>query len=138
MFDFNKATVRAESAGKIEQAATILNGAKDATFLVTGHTDAKGAEAYNLKLSRQRAAAVVAALEAKGVSASQLKSVGVGERDAKVSEKASDAERQADRKVVVEAVNGAAWEALQKSDLPVVEKKVVKKSTKKKSTKKRK
>ena len=138
LFDFNKATVRAESAGKIEQAATILNGAKDATFLVTGHTDAKGAEAYNLKLSRQRAAAVVAALEAKGVSASQLKSVGVGERDAKVSEKASDAERQADRKVVVEAVNGAAWDALQKSDLPVVEKKVVKKSTKKKSTKKRK
>ena len=134
LFDFNKATVRAESAGKIEQAATILNSAKDATFLVTGYTDAKGAEAYNLKLSRQRAAAVVAALEAKGVSTTQLKSVGVGERDAKVSEKASDAERQADRKVVVEAVNGAAWDALQKSDLPVVEKKVVKK----KATKKRK
>ncbi|GGG42799.1 OmpA family protein [Epilithonimonas arachidiradicis] len=139
LFDFNKATLRPESAGKINQAAEILKGAKDATFLVTGHTDAKGAEAYNLKLSRQRAASVVAALEAQGVSASQLKSVGVGERDAKVSEKASDAERQADRKVVVEAVNGAAWEALQKSDLPVVEKKVVKKApAKKKATKKRK
>ncbi|MNY34268.1 Photosystem I chlorophyll a apoprotein A2 [compost metagenome] len=106
--------------------------------MVTGHTDAKGAEAYNLKLSRQRAAAVVAALEAKGVSAGQLKSVGVGERDAKVSEKASDAERQADRRVVVEAVNGAAWEALQKSDLPVVEKKTVKKApAKKRATKKK-
>ncbi|UQB68200.1 OmpA family protein [Epilithonimonas zeae] len=139
LFDFNKATLRPESAGKINQAAEILKGAKDATFLVTGHTDAKGAEAYNLKLSRQRAASVVAALEAQGVSASQLKSVGVGERDAKVSEKASDAERQADRKVVVEAVNGAAWDALQKSDLPVVEKKVVKKApAKKKATKKRK
>ncbi|TDX84325.1 OmpA family protein [Epilithonimonas xixisoli] len=139
LFDFNKATLRPESAGKIEQAASILNGAKDATFLVTGHTDAKGAEAYNLKLSRQRAASVVAALEAKGVNPSQLKSIGVGERDAKVSEKATDAERQADRRVVVEAVNGAAWEALQKSDLPVVEKKVVKKApAKKKATKKRK
>ena len=134
LFDFNKATLRAESNGKIEQAASILNGAKDATFLVTGYTDAKGAEAYNLKLSRQRAASVVSALEAKGVNPNQLKSVGVGERDAKVSEKASDAERQADRKVVVEAVNGAAWDALQKSDLPVVVKKVVKK----KATKKRK
>ena len=134
LFDFNKATVRAESNGKIEQAASILNGAKDATFLVTGYTDAKGAAAYNLKLSRQRAAAVVAALEAKGVSKTQLKSVGVGARDAKVPATASDAERQADRKVVVEAVNGAAWDALQKSDLPVVEKKTVKK----KATKKRK
>ena len=137
MFDFNKATLRAESNGKLDQAAEILRGAKDATFLVTGHTDAKGSEAYNLKLSRERAASVVKALESRGVNPSQLKSVGVGERDAKVSEKASDAERQADRKVVVEAVNGAAWDALQKSDLPVVQKKVVKKSTKK-STKKRK
>jgi len=137
LFDFNKATLRPESNGKLDQASEILKGAKDATFLVTGHTDAKGSDAYNLKLSRERAASVVKALESRGVSASQLKSVGVGERDAKVSEKASDAERQADRKVVVEAVNGAAWDALQKSDLPVVEKKVVKKSTKK-STKKRK
>lgn len=138
LFDFNKATLRPESAGKINQAAEILKGAKDATFLVTGHTDAKGSEAYNLKLSRERAASVVKALEAQGVNANQLKSVGVGKRDAKVPATASDAERQADRKVVVEAVNGAAWDALQKSDLPVVEKKVVKKAPAKKSTKKRK
>ena len=92
-----------------------------------------------MKLSRQRAAAVVAALEAKGVSSTQLKSVGVGARDAKVPATATDAERQADRKVVVEAVNGAAWDALQKSDLPVVEKKTVKKApAKKRATKKRK
>ncbi|MCG2792715.1 MAG: OmpA family protein [Weeksellaceae bacterium] len=134
LFDFNKSTLRPESADKISQAASILKGSTDGTFLVTGYTDAKGAEAYNLKLSRQRAASVVAALEAQGVNPMQLKSTGVGERDAKVSEKASDAERQADRKVVVEAVNGAAWDALQKSDLPVVEKKVVKK----KATKRRK
>ena len=139
LFDFNKATLRPESAAKIDQAATLLKGSTDGTFLVTGHTDAKGADAYNLKLSRQRAASVVAALEAKGVNPGQLKSAGVGERDAKVSEKASDAERQADRKVVVEAINGAAWEALQKSDLPIVEKKTVKKApAKKKATKKRK
>ncbi|WP_379966645.1 OmpA family protein [Epilithonimonas sp. UC225_85] len=132
LFDFNKATLRPESAGKLDQAASILKGASDANFLVTGYTDAKGSDVYNLKLSRQRAASVVSALETRGVNPNQLKSVGVGERDAKVSEKASDAERQADRKVVVEAVNGAAWDALQKSDLPVVEKKVVKKAPAKK------
>ncbi|RRQ47319.1 OmpA family protein [Chryseobacterium sp. SC28] len=129
LFDFNKATLRPESAGAIAQAASILKGSTDGQFLVTGHTDAKGSAEYNLKLSRQRAAAVVAALEAQGVDPNKLKSTGVGERDAKVPETASDAERQADRKVVVEAVNRAAWESLQKSDLPVVEKKVVKKRT---------
>ncbi len=138
LFDFGKATLRAESNGKLDQASTVLKQNSNATFLITGHTDAKGAAAYNLKLSRERAASVVKALEERGVSANQLKSVGVGSRDAKVSAKATDAERQDDRKVVVEAVNGAAWEALQKSDLPVVEKKTVVKKAVKKSTKKKK
>lgn len=125
LFNFNKATIRPESNGKLDQAATIIKQSNDGTFLVTGHTDAKGAAAYNLKLSRERAAAVVAALEARGVSGTQLKSTGVGSRDAQVPAKASDAERMVDRKVVVEAVNGAAWDALKKSDLEVVEKKTV-------------
>ncbi|WP_370897346.1 OmpA family protein [Chryseobacterium gossypii] len=140
LFDFNKATIRPESSGKLDQAAEIIKQSNDGTFLVTGHTDKKGSDAYNLKLSRQRAAAVVAALESRGVNGSQLKSVGVGERDATVSEKASDAERMVDRKVVVEAVNGAAWDALKKSDLEVVEKKttVKKAPAKKKVVRKRK
>ena len=131
-FDFNKATIKATSSAKLDQAASIIKESSNGTFLITGSTDKKGSEAYNLKLSRQRAAAVVAALEARGVNANQLKSVGIGERDAKVAETASNAEREADRKVVVEAVNGAAWDALQKSDLPVVKKKTVTKKAKKK------
>lgn len=130
-FDFNKATIKATSSAKLDQAASIIKESSNGTFLITGSTDKKGSEAYNLKLSRQRAAAVVAALEARGVNANQLKSVGIGERDAKVAETASNAEREADRKVVVEAVNGAAWDALQKSDLPVVKKKTVTKKSKK-------
>ena len=135
LFNFNKATVRPESAPKLDQAAEIIKASNGGTFLITGHTDKKGNDAYNLKLSRERAASVVRELEKRGVSDAQLKSTGVGERDAVVSETASDAERLQDRKVVVEAVNGAAWDALQKSDLPVVKKKVVRKTT---TTKRRK
>lgn len=127
IFDFNKASISSASNQKLDQAAEIIKSAQDGTFLVTGHTDKKGNDAYNLKLSRERAAAVVKALEARGVSESQLKSVGVGERDATVPESASDAERAKDRKVVVEAVNASAWQALKKSDLPVVKKKTVSK-----------
>ncbi|MBP2618533.1 OmpA family protein [Chryseobacterium jejuense] len=125
LFNFNKATIRPESNGKLDEAAKIIKESNDGTFLVTGHTDAKGAAAYNLKLSRERAAAVVGALEARGVNGNQLKSTGVGSRDAQVSAKASDADRMIDRKVVVEAINGAAWDALKKSDLDVVVKKTV-------------
>lgn len=126
-FDFGKSTLSAVSNTKLDQAAKVIKESNGGQFLVVGHTDKKGSDAINLKLSRERAAAVVKALEERGVASSQLKSTGVGSRDAQVPVTASNAEREADRKVVVEAINGAAWEALQKSDLNIVEKKVVKK-----------
>lgn len=127
LFNFNKSTIRPESAEKIAQAAEIIKSSNGGTFLVEGHTDKKGSEAYNLKLSRERAAAVVGSLESKGVDGAQLKSRGVGEQDATVAETASDADRMVDRKVVVRAIDKEAWEAMNKSDLPVVKKKTVKK-----------
>ncbi|RZJ49505.1 MAG: OmpA family protein, partial [Chryseobacterium sp.] len=136
LFDFNKATIKAESTPALDRASNIIK--KDGgNYLLEGRTDAKGAEAYNLKLSRERAAAVVAALDARGVDANALKSVGVGEAKATVSEKASDAERQVDRKVVVTAVEDAAeWNAIKKRDYEDAP--VKKAPAKKKATKKRK
>ncbi len=127
LFDFDKATIRPESNSKLDQAAEIVKSSNGGKFIVEGQTDKKGSEAYNLALSRRRAAAVVGALEARGVNDIQLKSIGVGEQKAQVPENASNEERMADRKVVVIAADADAWEAMQKSDLPVVKKKVVKK-----------
>ena len=127
LFDFDKATIRPESNAKLDQAAEIVKSSNGGKFIVEGQTDKKGSEAYNLALSRRRAAAVVGALEARGVNDNQLKSIGVGEQKAQVPENASNEERMADRKVVVIAADADAWEAMQKSDLPVVKKKVVKK-----------
>ena len=122
-FNFDRATIRPESNERLDQAAEIIKTSNGGTFLLTGETDKKGPEAYNLKLSRERAAAVVNALEARGVSGNQLKSKGVGEANATVAENASNDERMADRKVVVTAVDKDAFDAMEKSDLPVVKKK---------------
>ena len=127
LFDFNKATIRPESNSKLDQAAEIIKSSNGGKFIVEGQTDKKGSEAYNLTLSRKRAAAVVGALEARGVNQNQLKSIGVGEQKAEVPETASNEERMKDRKVVIIAADADAWEAMQKSDLPVVKNKVVKK-----------
>lgn len=132
LFDFNKATIQAGSTYKLDKAAEIIKSAPAENFIVVGSTDAKGSTAYNLNLSRQRAAAVVKALEARGVNPAQLKSIGIGSQEATVPATASDAERQVDRKVIVRAISGAEWETYKKSDLPSTPvKKAVKKTTKK-------
>ncbi|AYN00375.1 OmpA family protein [Chryseobacterium sp. 3008163] len=137
LFDFNKATIRPESSAKLNTAAEIIKDAEETNFLVVGSTDAKGSVAYNLNLSRQRAAAVVAALEARGINPNTLKSIGIGSQEATVPAKASDAERMVDRKVVVRAISGSEWETYKKNDMEVA-KPVVKKATKKAPAKKKK
>lgn len=139
-FDFNKATIKAESTPALDRAAKLIQQ-DGGYYLLEGQTDAKGSEAYNLKLSRERAAAVVAALDARGVDANALKSVGVGKAKATVPATASDAERQVDRKVVVRAIEDMnEWNAMKKKDYEdaPVKKAPAKKTTKKKVVKKKK
>lgn len=126
-FDFNRATINAQSNAKLDEAAKVIKASNGATFVIVGHTDIKGNENYNLKLSKERAAAVVKALEERGVSVNQLKSTGVGSKDAKYPATATNAEREADRKVVVEHKAGAEFDALPKSDVQKPVKKVSKK-----------
>lgn len=134
LFDFNKATIQSSSLSKVDAAANIIKDSKVENFLVTGYTDAKGNPNYNLKLSRERAASVVKALEARGVNGSNLKSVGVGAKEATVPATASNEARQVDRKVEVRAISGdTEWATYKKDDVTVTKpvKKGVKKSSKK-------
>lgn len=115
LFNFDKATLRPESAPKLDQAARIIRES-NGRFIVVGHTDKKGNDSYNLRLSRERAAAVVRGLENRGVSNDVLKSRGVGEADAVVPESASDAERMSDRRVEVRPADATTWDSMYKSD----------------------
>ena len=118
-FDFDRATIKAESNPRLDAAANIIK-ADGGNYLLEGQTDKKGPEAYNLDLSRRRAAAVVSALDVRGVDPTSLKSIGVGEAKAVVPENASNEERLQDRKVVVRAIEDAAeWATYTKSDVAV-------------------
>ncbi len=122
-FDFDKATIKAESGERLDAAATIIK-TDGGNYLLEGQTDKKGAASYNLNLSRKRAASVVSALDARGVDATSLKSIGVGEEKAVVPENASNTERQQDRKVVVKAIEDATeWATYKKSDVSTSKKK---------------
>jgi outer membrane protein OmpA-like peptidoglycan-associated protein len=58
LFDFDKALIRATAEPALNQAAEVLRERARGTVTIEGHTDGKGAPAYNQKLSERRAAAV--------------------------------------------------------------------------------
>jgi outer membrane protein OmpA-like peptidoglycan-associated protein len=55
-----------------------MNKIPEANLEVQGHTDNKGSEKKNLKLSETRAKAVVKYLNKKGIDSSRLRAVGYG------------------------------------------------------------
>ncbi len=88
-FGFNEAFVREEEIFDLDRIARMIERVvaahPDEIFMIEGHTDAVGSDAYNLKLSRQRAQAVKAALNRYYVIAPEnLATVGLGERYLKI------------------------------------------------------
>lgn len=98
LFDYNKASIRAESYATLDNVANIMKEYTNTTFLIEGHTDDRGRDAYNLNLSDQRAASVRNYLTGKGISADRLKSKGFGEARPIASNKTA-AGRQENRRV---------------------------------------
>jgi len=78
-FDVNKATIKPESMGTLNAIVKLMNDKQDLKFEVGGHTDSDGEDAYNMKLSQQRADAVKTQLTKMGVDASRLTAKGYGE-----------------------------------------------------------
>jgi len=58
LFDFDKATIRPDGALALRQLAVVLRGKKNDAVSIEGHTDSIGSNAYNMRLSLQRATAV--------------------------------------------------------------------------------
>ena len=108
-FDFDKAVLTEESQPVLDEVAKIIREFGDCRFLVSGHTDARGTDAYNDRLSEARAKAVYEALLARGVPESMLCFRGFGKRSAIVPAAADDILRRGDRKVVIERIT---WEPL--------------------------
>ena len=68
LFDFDKATLRKEATPALDKVAQVLKSYPNASATIEGHTDGKGDDAYNQKLSERRAESVRGWLAGNGAS----------------------------------------------------------------------
>lgn len=78
-YDFDRATLRPESKSALDELVKILNENPHIVVEIGSHTDAQGAEDYNMGLSERRAKSVVDYLIGAGIPAERLTSKGYGE-----------------------------------------------------------
>lgn len=85
-FGFNKARVNSANGGVLDSVLADWKE-KGATFRIVGHADMVGSDKYNMRLSRKRAEAVKQLLIEKGVPATHVIAVGVGQKELAVPTK---------------------------------------------------
>ena len=103
-FETNKASFKSETIAKLNEAIAIIVKYPTAKFAISGHTDSIGNDAYNLKLSEERAQAVKNYLISKGVSSNNLTAKGYGETQP-VESNMYNAGRAANRRVDIKLID---------------------------------
>ncbi|MGH8455764.1 MAG: OmpA family protein [Stenotrophobium sp.] len=89
-FEFNKARLTAEARQSLDRIVAGLKGQPTMRLTVEGYTDSIGSTAYNLKLSRERAASARSYLIEQGVAGSRLRSEGFGKTHPIASNKTAE------------------------------------------------
>lgn len=90
-FDFDRATLRPESAQSLDELVQLLQDNSGVTIEIGAHCDYKGDDDYNKRLSQQRAESVVNYLISHGIDQKRLTARGYGETTPKtINKKAAE------------------------------------------------
>ncbi len=97
-FDFDSAKVKDGYSQDIKDFSNFMKDMPEYSAQIVGHTDSKGSDAYNQKLSEKRANAVKELIIKDGVNASRLSSMGMGESQP-VADNATEEGRAENRRI---------------------------------------
>jgi peptidoglycan-associated lipoprotein len=97
-YDYDKSAIRADAALRLDTLVQTLQDNPKINIELSSHTDQRGKDAYNLKLSQQRAEAAVAYIVSKGVAKSRITAKGYGETRPIVKDAKTEADYQRNRR----------------------------------------
>lgn len=103
-FDTDKATIKPGSVPVLKMLAQLIAEKPDERFEIAGHTDSEGNDDHNLKLSLQRAQAVIQWLSDNGSNVKGLTPEGYGET-IPVAGNDSETGRALNRRVEIKVIN---------------------------------
>ena len=114
-FDYNQATLRSRSKHELNKLYNFMKERTNVSIQVSGHTDSRGNDDYNMRLSKDRAQAVVDYLVRNGISSKRLTAVGYGETRPIARNENDDLSdnpigRQLNRRIEISLPKGAADE----------------------------
>ncbi len=78
-YDYNKATIRSDAKKTLTKLVELLKEFPEMEIELSSHTDCRGMDSYNQKLSQKRAESAVKFLLTNGIEPSRLKAAGYGE-----------------------------------------------------------
>jgi OOP family OmpA-OmpF porin len=97
-YDLNKATLRPESKVRLDSLIDFLTLNDNLIVEISSHTDVRGSDVYNLKLSEARANAVVDYLSEHGIEKSRLVAKGYGETTPIIVDAVAEEDHQKNRR----------------------------------------
>lgn len=102
-FEFDKARLTANAKTILDSVSEAMKSAPNLRVEVGGHTDARGSDEYNQRLSEKRAASVVAYLAGHGVGADRMQARGYGESEP-IADNETDEGRELNRRVELKII----------------------------------
>jgi OOP family OmpA-OmpF porin len=107
LYDFDKATLKAEGMATLDKIARDLSKIKLEVIIAVGNTDSVGTDAYNMALGQRRAQSVKAYLVSKGVDGSRVYTESKGKSNP-VASNATAEGRAKNRRTDIEVVGTSA------------------------------
>lgn len=97
-YDLDKYNIRPDAAEELDKLVTVLKDNPTLKIELSSHTDVRAPDAYNMRLSQNRAKAAVDYIVSKGVDASRLVAKGYGETELVVKNAKTEEEHQRNRR----------------------------------------
>lgn len=100
-FEFNKSNITVQGAAELDRLVDIMNTHPNMVIMVKAHTDNRGTDDYNMKLSDDRAKATVQYVISKNIAKERISGQGYGETQPKINcgEECSEEDHAANRRI---------------------------------------